>query len=334
MKTGTAADAQAEADALGADLARLVEDAVAVGVAVVDEDVHQAVGVARHQVGRPRLEGDEAAVGADRRAGALAAERLAAGRRHADPAHRAAGPVADVDVDQAVGVAGEQRVARLEGDVLAVVAERRLARAGHAGPRAGHVGESRRPREPGRDRDGADVGRAGAKGPGRRDERQADRTVDDHVGRLRAGAAHRDGGAEGAEPPVAHDLDGRPAADASRARVSGPVITRLCAEAVAAPAVRISSAARTDRMRVIGPAPQRVSADRRRTPTLLCGHNARSQRETRTLAAQLTGRHANERPRAAGSSGVGSSTRAHMKRSRWMTTRTHKRAQPEGCALC
>ena len=79
-----------DADAHGPDGAGLVEDAVVVAVAIVQEDVEQVVAVGGDEVRGARLERDEAPGGADRGALALAAERLRAGARDADATQRPA----------------------------------------------------------------------------------------------------------------------------------------------------------------------------------------------------------------------------------------------------
>src|SRR5690606_28694566 len=89
-------------------------------------DVGDAVAVATVEVRRLRLEGHEAAVWADRgRAGAPV--RLAGAAAHAHPARRARDEVADEDVLDAVGVAGDEvRGGRGEDDVAPVGGDVRL----------------------------------------------------------------------------------------------------------------------------------------------------------------------------------------------------------------
>src|SRR5262249_30197675 len=94
-------------------------------LAVVHERVGELVGVAGDEVAGGADEADEAPVGADRRAGAVAVP-LTAGGVDAHALGRAGRAVADEDVLVAVRVAGDEvgRGAR-EGDEVAVGGERR-----------------------------------------------------------------------------------------------------------------------------------------------------------------------------------------------------------------
>ncbi len=94
---------------------------------VMHEDVPGLVGIARHQVVGRRDEGDEAAVGADRRISAPAVALVAAGG-DADAFGDACLPVVDEDVVVAVGVVRDQVAGRRgEGDEAAIGRDGRAA---------------------------------------------------------------------------------------------------------------------------------------------------------------------------------------------------------------
>src|SRR5204863_7449644 len=98
--------ARRDADPDRAKAPRLIEDAVGVAVAVVDENIDLPVGVSRHQVARRGVEGDEPAIGAD--AGEEAsAIRLRTGRAAADPAGLPARRPVEDEVAGAVPVVDE-----------------------------------------------------------------------------------------------------------------------------------------------------------------------------------------------------------------------------------
>jgi hypothetical protein len=96
-------------------------------LAVAQEDVAHAVGVARDEVRGRAVEGHVAAVGRDRGEEALLVG-LGAGAVDADALGRAVQPVAQEDVDEAVEVAGDEvgRGAAV-GHVAPVVGDRRIA---------------------------------------------------------------------------------------------------------------------------------------------------------------------------------------------------------------
>ena len=102
------------------------------GLAVVDEDVERPVGVAGHQVRVGRVEGDIAAVAADRRRVAAVVRavgaRLLALAGDADALRAAGAAVADEHVGELVRVSPDEvRRRGLERDIAAVGAERRLS---------------------------------------------------------------------------------------------------------------------------------------------------------------------------------------------------------------
>ena len=104
----------------------LVEDPVAVGVAIADEDVERPVGVAGHEVART-ARGTRRAVRPSLSCGvAAAAVRLGTVGGDADPGGRAGERVPDEDVALAVGVARDDvGEGRPESDPPAVVGDRR-----------------------------------------------------------------------------------------------------------------------------------------------------------------------------------------------------------------
>src|SRR5207249_5178119 len=105
---------------------------------VAHEHVQDGIGVAGYQIGRQRLERDDATVGADRWAAAEAI-RVAPGGVDAHPGGRARLPVADEHVRDAVAVAGyDVAGVGAERDIAAVGADR--LRASAAGPVTEAVG--------------------------------------------------------------------------------------------------------------------------------------------------------------------------------------------------
>src|SRR3989304_978053 len=93
------------------------------GLPVAHEDVVVCVGVAGHEVRRPRAKGDIAPVVADGRVVAVAAAALAAGAGHADPLRGPGLPVVHEHVVQGVRIGRyEIRGQRAKGDVTPVAA--------------------------------------------------------------------------------------------------------------------------------------------------------------------------------------------------------------------
>src|SRR5262249_13196878 len=100
------------------------------GLPVVHEHVGDAVGVPRHQVAGGAVEGDEAAVGADRLVDRVGVALGAVGG-NADAGGGAGLPVVHEHVGAAVGVAEDEvGGVAVEGDVAAVGADRRGVRVG------------------------------------------------------------------------------------------------------------------------------------------------------------------------------------------------------------
>jgi hypothetical protein len=89
---------------------------------VADEDVDVAIGVVPDKVGGIGGEGDGARVGGDRRAVA-GPVRFGPGGADADPSGRVRRPVADEDVDVAIGVVPDNLLAVREAAVVLVWAD-------------------------------------------------------------------------------------------------------------------------------------------------------------------------------------------------------------------